>query len=160
MSYGITHDDEVANQYADRFGRAVYPVVFAINHSLPHLGCSPGRKVCDPSENNPWGLLEIKYSPSDYFSDLNYLKHKGRTGSYSLKESREYYYQTMECIGLTGSAWEDFFFLFFAGVNSTVEEFILILPFSQRCLKSSTTSTLTFIFMLLFNKCKISWGIG
>lgn len=110
MSYGITHDDEVANQYADRFGRAVYPVVFAINHSLPHLGCSPGRKVCDPSENNPWGLLEIKYSPSDYFSDLNYLKHKGRTGSYSLKESREYYYQTMECIGLTGSAWEDFFF--------------------------------------------------
>ena len=112
MSYGITHDDEVANQYADRFGRAVYPVVFAINHSLPHLGCSPGRKVCDPSENNPWGLLEIKYSPSDYFSDLNYLKHKGRTGSYSLKESREYYYQTMECIGLTGSAWEDFFFVF------------------------------------------------
>ena len=83
MRYGIQHEDEAANQYADQFGTAVYPVGF-INPSLPHLGCSPDRRVYDPSENDPWGLLEIKCSPSDYLSDLNYLKHNGRTGSYTV----------------------------------------------------------------------------
>ena len=34
-------------------------------------------------------------------------------------------------------------------------EFILILRFSQRCLKSSTISTLTFMLVLLFDECKI-----
>ena len=62
-----------------------------------------------PSENEPWALLEIKCSPSDYLSDLNYLKHNGRTGAYSLKKTHAYYYQIMGCVGLTGSAWEDFF---------------------------------------------------
>lgn len=98
-----------SNEYADQFGRAVYPVGFVINPSLPHLGCSPDRRVYDPSKIDPWGLLEIKCSPSDYLSDLNYLKHNGRTGAYSLKKTHAYYYQTMGCIGLTASAWEDFF---------------------------------------------------
>lgn len=109
MRYGIQLEDEAANQYADQFGRAVYPVGFVINPSLPHLGCSPDRRVYDPSENEPWGLLEIKCSPSDYLSDLNYLKHNGKTGAYSLKKTHAYYYQIMGCVGLTGSAWEDFF---------------------------------------------------
>lgn len=109
MRYGIQREDK-ANQYADQFGRAVYPVGFVINPSLPpHLGCSPDRRIYDPSENEPWILLEIKCSPSDYLSDLNYFKHNGRTGAYSLKETHSYYYQTMGCIGLTGSAWEDIF---------------------------------------------------
>ena len=149
MRYGIQHEDEAASQYADQFGRVVYPVGFAINPSLPHLGCSPDRRVYDPSENAPWGLLEIKYTTSDCLSDLNYLKHNSRTGTYSLKKTHAYYYQTMGYIGLTGSAGEDFFS--FAAVSSTVKEFILILHFSQRCLKSSTISTLTFILVLLFN---------
>ena len=109
MRYGIQHEDEAANQYADQFGREVYPVGFVINPSLPHLGCSPDRRVYDPSEIDPWGLLEIKCSPSDYLCDLNYLKHNGRTGAYSLKKTHAYYFQTMGCIGLTGSAWEDFY---------------------------------------------------
>ncbi|XP_015779800.1 PREDICTED: uncharacterized protein LOC107357681 [Acropora digitifera] len=95
MRYGIQHEDEAANQYADQFGREVYPVGFVINPSLPHLGCSPDRRVYDPSENDPWGLLEIKCTPSDCLSDLNYLKHNSRTGTYSLKKTHAYYYQTM-----------------------------------------------------------------
>ena len=67
------------------------------------------RRVNGPSENDPWKLLEIKCSPSEYLSDLNYLKHNGRINSCSLKNTHAYYYQTMGCIGLTGSAWEDFF---------------------------------------------------
>ena len=70
MRYGIYHEDEAGNQYADQSGREVYPVGFVINPSFPHLGCSPDRKVYDPSENDPWGLLEIKYSTSDCLCDL------------------------------------------------------------------------------------------
>ena len=109
MRYGIQHEYEAANHYASQFGRAVYAVGFVINPSLPHLGCSPDRRVYDPSENEPWGLLEIKCSPSDFLSDLSYLKHNRRTGAYSLRKTHGYYYQTMGCIGLTGSAWEYFF---------------------------------------------------
>ena len=50
-------------------------------------------------------------------------------------------------------------FLSFAEVSSTVKEFILMLPFSQRCLKSSISSILTFFLLLLFNECILLWGI-
>lgn len=104
----VWHEDDAANKYADKFGRAIYPVGFVINPSLSHLGCSPHRRVYDPAENEPWGLLEIKCSPSDYLSGLMNLKHSGRTGAYILRKTHAYYYQTMGCIGLTSSTWEDF----------------------------------------------------
>ena len=88
MRFCIQHEDEAAYQYADQFGRVVYPVGFAINPSLPHLGCSPDRRVYHPSENDPWRLLEIQYTTSDCLSDLNYLKNNSRTGTYSLNQSR------------------------------------------------------------------------
>lgn len=152
----VWHEDDAANKYADKFGRAIYPVGFVINPSLSHLGCSPRRRVYDPSENEPWGLLEIKCSLSDYLSGLMNLKHSGRTGAHILRKTHAYYYQTMGCIGLTSSTWEDF--LSFARVSSTVKKFILILRFSQRCLKSSTTPILTYILMLPLNECILLWG--
>lgn len=85
------------------------------------------------------------------------LKHIGRTGAYILRKTHAYYYQTMGCIGLTSSTWEDF--LSFARVSSIVKEFILILRFSQRCLKSSTTPILTYILMLPLNECILLWGV-
>ncbi|XP_068728761.1 uncharacterized protein [Montipora capricornis] len=109
MKYGIEHEEEAAQQYVQQFGRNVFPVGFVINPSLPHLGCSPDRRVYDATENHSWGLLEIKCSMSDYLSDLKYLKVNERSGTYSLRKTHAYYHQAMGCIGLTGSAWEDFF---------------------------------------------------
>ena len=109
MKYGIEHEEEAAQQYAQQFGRDVFPVGFVINPSLPHLGCSPDRRVYDATENSPWGLLEIKCSMSDYLSDLQYLKVNERSGTYSLRKTHAYYHQAMGCVGLTGCAWEDFF---------------------------------------------------
>ena len=57
MRYGIQHEDEAANQYANQFVRVVYLVGFVINPSLPCLECSPDRRVSNPPENEPWGLL-------------------------------------------------------------------------------------------------------
>lgn len=81
---------------------------FVINPSLPHLGCSPDRRVYDATEYLSWGLLEIKCTMSDYLSDLKYLKAKERRGTFSLRKTHAYYYQAMGCMGLTDSALGDF----------------------------------------------------
>ena len=101
--------EEAAQQYVQQFGRNVFPVGFVINPSFPHLGCCPDRRVYDATENPSRGLLEIKCSMSDYLLDLKYLKVNERSGTYSLRKTHAQYYQAMGCIGLTGSAWEDFF---------------------------------------------------
>ena len=109
MKYGIDHEDEAAQQYSQHFGRDVYSVGLVINPSVPHLACSPDRRVYDATEEDPWGLLEIKSSMADNLSELNYLKLHEQNGKYSLKKSHAYYYQVMGCMGLTGSKWEDFY---------------------------------------------------
>ena len=63
----------------------------------------------DVTDNNPWGLLEIKCPQAENLSDLKYLHHNSRSGANSLKKTHAYYYQVMGCTGLTGSAWEDFY---------------------------------------------------
>ena len=93
MKYGLQHEDEVVEFYAQGFGRNVVKVAFVINPSVPHLGCSPDRRVCDPSESSSWGLLEIKCSMAEELKDVKYLKKKSPvTGVYSLKKSHQYYF--------------------------------------------------------------------
>ena len=109
MKYGLEHEDEVAQFYAQNFGRSVFKVGFVINPRVPHLGCSPDRRVYDPSESSPWGLLEIKCSMAEELKDIKYLKKNPTTGVYSLKKSHQYYFQVMGFVGLTGEGWSDFF---------------------------------------------------
>ena len=87
----------------------MYSVGLVINPLVPHLGCSPDRRVYDATDDPPWGLLEIKCSIAEDLSKLKYLKFNERNGTYSLRKSNAYYYQMMGCMGLTGSKWEDFF---------------------------------------------------
>jgi len=58
----------------------VYSVGLVINPSVPHLACSPDRRVYDTTEEDPWGLLEIKSS----MAELNYPKFHEQNGKYSL----------------------------------------------------------------------------
>ena len=109
MKYGIEHEDEVAQFYAEHFNRDVFKVGFVINPSVPHLGCSPDRRVYDPSESSPWGLFEIKCSMKDERKDVPYLQQDLTTGEYSLKKSHLYYYQVIDCLGISGSGWSEFF---------------------------------------------------
>ena len=76
MKYGLQHEDEVAEFYAQHFGRNVFKVGFVINPSVPHLGCSPDRRVYDPSKSSSWGLFKIKYSMAEELKDVKYLKKK------------------------------------------------------------------------------------
>ena len=61
MRHGINTEEEAASVYANSGDCNVFPVGIVINPSCSHLAASPDRRVYDPSENNPWGLLEIKY---------------------------------------------------------------------------------------------------
>ena len=54
MRYGIEHEDKAAQFYSQQFGRETYRVGFVINPSIPHLSCSPNRRVYDPTESQPW----------------------------------------------------------------------------------------------------------
>ena len=80
-----------------------------INPRVPHLGCSPDRRVYDPSESSPPGLFEIKCSMAEELKDIKYLKKNPTTGVYSLKKSHQYYFQVVGCVELTGEGWSDFF---------------------------------------------------
>ena len=74
MNHGINTEEEAAAVYADSGECSVFPAGIVINPSCPHLAASPDRRVCDPTENNPWGLLEIKCTVKDSISELAYLK--------------------------------------------------------------------------------------
>ena len=108
MKYGIEHENEAAEFYSKQFGHNVYPVGLVINPSAPYLGASPHRRVYDPSEDPPWGLLEIKCPQAESYVSLPYLK-VNRNGLNCLKKAHEYYFQQMGCMGITGSALYDFF---------------------------------------------------
>ena len=69
LKYGLEHEDEVAEFYAQNFGRSVFKVGFVINIRIPRLGCSPDRRVYYPSESSPWGLLEMKCSMAEELKD-------------------------------------------------------------------------------------------
>ena len=109
MKYGLQHEDEVAEFYAQHFGRNVFKVGFVINPSVPHLGCSLDRRVYDPSESSSWGLFEIKCSMAEELKHVKYLKKSPITGVHSLKKSHQYFFQVMGCLGLSGEAWSEFF---------------------------------------------------
>lgn len=76
MKYGLQHEDEVVEFYAQHFGWNVVKVGFVINPSVPHLGRSPDRTVYDPSESSSWGLFEMKCSMAEEPKDVKYLKKK------------------------------------------------------------------------------------
>ena len=107
MKHGINTEEEAAAAYADSGECNVFPAGIVINPSCPHLAASPDRRVYDPTENNPWGLLEIKCPVKDSISELAYLKCIN--GVYKLKKTHSYYYQVMGQMLLTGCKWVDFY---------------------------------------------------
>ena len=107
MKHGIETEEEAASAYADSGECNVFPAGIVINPSCPHLAASPDRRVYDPSETDPWGLLEIKCPITDSISQLKYLKCVN--GVYKLKKTHNYYYQIMGQMMLTGCDWVDFY---------------------------------------------------
>ena len=96
---------------------------------MPHLGCSPDRRVYDPSANPPWVLFEIKCSMNEV-KDVEYLQKYPTTGAYSLKRNHKHY-QLIGCLGLTGEVWSEFFVQCKKEFHY-VKEYITMLSYSLR----------------------------
>ena len=109
MKHGIECEDDAAKLYAEKNFVNVYPVGIVINPSAVHIACSPDRRVYDPAETPPWGLLEVKCPVKNSFTEVDYLKQDPRTLKYELKKNHAYYVQVMGQMGVTGSKWCDFF---------------------------------------------------
>ena len=108
MQYGVDHEDEACQAYANHLKVNIYAVGFIINPSASHLGCSPDRRVYDPSENSPWGLLEVKCPQVQCFTEATCLRCNS-VGTYSLRKTHPYYFQILGQMGITGSPWCDFY---------------------------------------------------
>lgn len=135
--------------YSQQFGRQTYKVEFIINPSLPHLGCSPDRRVQDDTVENSWGLLEIKCFMAEKLENLKHLKFLERRGKYKLKKVHKYYYQVMGCLALTGSQWCEFFVYCRQEFHC---ERIYSDSFFQKCKKNCTFVILTITFHHVSNK--------
>ena len=109
VRHGILHEEEAAHAYSPVSGNGILPVGLIINSSVTHLGCSPDRRVYDPTEVSPWGLLKLTTTMYEQLSELKYLKLDKEEGKYYLKKNYAYYYQVMGCLGLSGYEWKDFY---------------------------------------------------
>ena len=94
----------------------VYEAGLVINPSLPYLGASPDGKVFDPTDKEPFGLLEIKapfaWRNSSFLEacqDSNFMCHVV-DGKPQLKVNHKsgYYAQIQGQLALSGLPWCDF----------------------------------------------------
>ena len=83
MKYGLKHEEEAAKTYMSHFSLKISRVGIDINLSCPYLGCSPDRMVYDNSEDDRFGLLEIKCPMKASFTECDYLMCVGDV--YTLK---------------------------------------------------------------------------
>jgi len=65
LRHGIEYESKALEQYENYLKHSGHPVKtfpwrFVVNPAFPFLGCSPDAKVIDVTEDNPYGILEIK----------------------------------------------------------------------------------------------------
>lgn len=120
VRYGIGNEARALQRYEEALrntGRDVQlqSAGLFVNPEYPWLGASPDAIVYDPSEDQPWGCVEVKcpYSLKDFDSEklmtakdicVNFddLRHP------SLKVEHPYFAQVMGQMGITELTWADF----------------------------------------------------
>lgn len=87
MRRGIDMEPVAVTEYCSLKNVNYSPWGFIIHPDAPWLGCSPDGVVFDPSENPPFGLLEIKCPNIKSYVDCPYLKMSG--GSLQLRRQHK-----------------------------------------------------------------------
>lgn len=83
-----------------------WPCGFFIHPDAPWLGSSPDKVVFDPTENPPFGLLDIKCLNIKSYVDCKYLQL--HIDTMKLKKLHSYYWQVQGKLLITGKEWCDF----------------------------------------------------
>ncbi|KAG9261431.1 hypothetical protein AMEX_G5000 [Astyanax mexicanus] len=106
MKRGLELEPEVLTRYAESFKVNVLPCGLVVHPDAPHLGASPDGKVVDPTENPPFGIVEVKCPNVDSIAHVHHVRLAG--GKAHLKKSHKYYSQVQGQLAVTGLAWCDF----------------------------------------------------
>ncbi|XP_056135202.1 uncharacterized protein LOC130111926 [Lampris incognitus] len=92
MKRGLALDPAAIQDYCRVKNTNYWPCGFIIHPDAPWLGSSPDGVVFDPTENPPFGLLEIKCPNVKSYVGCKYLKVEGDT--MTLKKQHSYFWQT------------------------------------------------------------------
>ncbi|XP_065109040.1 uncharacterized protein [Paramisgurnus dabryanus] len=106
MKRGLEMESAVVEEYCLVCGVNFYPCGFLIHPDAPWLGSSPDGIVFDPTEQQVFGLLEIKCPNVKSYVDCPYLKLQN--GTPQLKEQHAYYWQVQGQMLISGLEWCDF----------------------------------------------------
>ncbi|KAK0140568.1 hypothetical protein N1851_022447 [Merluccius polli] len=106
MKRGLTLEPVAIQEYSRMKSVSYWPCGFVIHPDAPWLGSSPDGIVFDPTENPPFGLVEIKCPNARSYVDCSYLLMQ--SGTLKLKHSHSYYWQVQGQLLLTGMEWCDF----------------------------------------------------
>ena len=130
LKHGRDYEDEAAEKYCDymkNIGRPVqvYLSGFVVNPQLPHIGCSPDRKIVDPNVLPHFGIAEIKcpYSTCELtpVDAAHYSKEKFSSqivgNKLVLKKDSAHMVQVQAQLGITGAKWCDYIIYTFKGLH-------------------------------------------
>ena len=128
LKHGIEHESKALEQYQNYLKHSGHPVKtlssgFVVNPAYPFLGCSPDAKVIDETEDNPFGIAEIKcpykhrnVTPETACTGDSQFHLQMKDGFPALKTNHKYYYQVHGQMGITGAKWCDFVTYTFQGM--------------------------------------------
>ncbi|XP_041951961.1 uncharacterized protein LOC121712059 isoform X2 [Alosa sapidissima] len=106
MKRGLALEPVAVEEYSRVKNINYWPCGFVIHPDAPWLGYSPDGLLFDPTENPPFGLVEIKCPNAKSYVDCKYLRSNGNT--MSLKRQHVYYWQVQGQLLVTGMEWCDF----------------------------------------------------
>ncbi|KAG9264210.1 hypothetical protein AMEX_G22466 [Astyanax mexicanus] len=106
MKRGLALERDAIQEYCRVKNTNYSPCGFVIHPDAPWLGSSPDGVVFDPTENPPFGLLEVKCPNAKSYVDCKYLRLQNDT--MKLKQQHSYYWQVQGQLLITGMQWCDF----------------------------------------------------
>ena len=128
LKHGIEHESTALKQYCNYLKHSGHPVKtfpsgFVVNTGYPFLGCSPDGKVIDGSEEDAFGLIEIKcpykhraVTPETACHGDSQFHLELKDDFPMLKKTHKYYAQVQGQMGITGAKWCDFVTYTFRGM--------------------------------------------
>ncbi|XP_040359103.1 uncharacterized protein LOC121047705 [Ixodes scapularis] len=117
VKHGITQEPHAVMHYEKTLRSRGHQIQttccgLMVNPSSPWLGASPDRRVFDPAETPPHGVVEVK-CPYTMWNcatpdSKSFFVVKDAAGVYRLKRDHSHYYQLLGQMALSGVTWGDF----------------------------------------------------
>lgn len=127
----------------------VSPCGLVVYSDACHLGASPDGRIVDPTEQPPFGLVEVKCPDVENISEVKHIKLSGGL----MKRNHKYYWQIQGQLAVTGLKWCD-------AVTNTRSDLTVERVWRDDTLIEEMKEKLVFFYfnsymkILLFRECK------